>query len=159
MATYSQTNELESILSNNPKELFPGRKYLGYYWMSDEQEPVLVDGNFNPPLSGVNPFIIESNLYAKDDVSISIEHIDGQYQIGIVKWETNDLTIVVEEKYLTHRLQGIKGGENYGKSIFARAWVPVQDPECEDMEVLQPAWRAFKGFVKVFKLNPEKEQS
>lgn len=159
MATYSQTNKLENILSNNLKELFSGRKYLGYYWMSDQQVPVLVDGDFNPPLIGVNTFIIEANLYAKDDISISIEHVDGQYQIGIVKWDSDDSTIVVEEKYLTHRLKEIKGAENYGKSIFARAWVPVQDPECEGMEVLQPAWRAFKGFVKVITRNQEIEQS
>ena len=136
---------------------YPDKKFTGYYWMSDQTNPELVDGIFTLPKTGANPFVIEANLFANDGlISVSVEHIDGKYLIGIVDWKEVDKSIVFdpeEPTYLTHRL------DNHPKAKFVRAWIPVEDPECEGMEVLQPAWRAFKGFVKVINLNPEIEQS
>jgi len=141
MNPYQQISNLSEIPSD--------KKYSGYYWMSDEREPKLVDGEFNPPLNGNNPFIIEANLYAKDEISVSIEHIDGKYLIGIVDWNLVDETTILESQ--TYLGRGLKE-----KSVcLAHAWIPVIDPECARMEVLQPAWRAFKGFVKVVNLNKD----
>ena len=131
-------------LINNLKDI-PDKEYTGYYWMSDEDYPRLVSKEkFNPDLKGNNPFIIEGNLFADDgSYSVSIEHIDGKYLIGIVDWgEINGQAVVLEdETYLAHKAEG------FSKVRFKRAWVPAADPECEGMEVLQPAWRAFTGFV------------
>jgi CRISPR type III-associated protein (TIGR04423 family) len=128
---------------NNLCEEIPKLDYKGYFWMSDSKTPVPVDGEFAPNLSGRNPFIIEANLYSeKGSISISIEHIDGKYLINTVNWKDIDESIELEETdYVTHGLQGNP------KARFVRAWVPAQDPECEKIEVLQPAWRAFKGFI------------
>ena len=121
----------------------PDKEYTGYYWMSNSDAPVPVDGKFLPPLIGQNPFIIEANLIAKDEpCSYSIENIDGKYYIGKVDWsevEKSDLELEVKT-YLTHRIAV------YKKVNFIQAWIPVTDHECEDMEVLKPAWRIFAGF-------------
>jgi CRISPR type III-associated protein (TIGR04423 family) len=125
------------------------KEFTGYCWMSDESLPCLIDGKFTLPAIGANPFVVEANLYSKDEkISVSIEHNDGRYLIGIVNWDeaAKDTSIILEEqKYLTHRLTD----NNFKKIIMVRAWVPVMDPLCENMEVLQPAWRAFKGFKKL----------
>jgi len=135
MEDCKQTNDLKKIPSD--------KEYLGYYRMSDKTNSDAVNGKFNPPPKGNNPFIIEANLIATDgSVSISIDHIDGKYLVGIVNWKETDESVVLEEQtYLTHRL------DNHPKVTFIRAWLPVADPECADgLEVLQPAWRAFVGF-------------
>lgn len=148
MKPYIQKNNLDGYLD---------KEYTGYYWMSNEPVPNLVNGKFTLTDIGNNPFVIEANFYAKDgSISVSLDHIDGKYLIGILDWKQVDDTIVLEEQnYLTHRLTEIEGAEDYGKARFVRAWIPFEDPECEGMEVLQPAWRAFKGFVKVINLNKE----
>ncbi len=133
MKHYIQTNNLTE---------YRDLEFTGYYRMSDKPSPDIVDGKFNLPEIGANPFIVEANLYdKKGSVSISIEHIDGKYLIGIVDWKQTDANIVLEEQtYLTHGLDHHKGAK------FVRAWIPIPDPECTGMEVLQPAWRAFVGF-------------
>jgi CRISPR type III-associated protein (TIGR04423 family) len=150
------------LLTNNIND-YLDKEFIGYSWKSDNRGPELINGSFTLPEIGTNPYVAEANLYAKDgSVSISIEHIDGQYLIGIVNWKEieADKSVVLEEQtYLTHRLTELQGAENFGKLKFMRAWIPVKDPLCENMEVLEPAWRAFKGFVKVINLNPETLQS
>ncbi len=136
---------MEAFQLINDLKKIPVKEYTGYYWMSDENYPRLVSKEkFNPVLKGNNPFIIGGNLFADDgSYSVSIEHIDGHYLIGIVKWGAIDKQAVVleEETYLAHKAVG------FSKVRFKRAWIPAADPECEGMEVLQPAWRAFTGFV------------
>ena len=135
MKYYTQTNNLDN---------YSDKEFTGYYWMSDDHAPIQVDGKFALPEIGKNPFIIEANLCADDgSVSISIEHIDGQYLVGIVKWEDVGDVVLEKQTYLSHRLK------DKPKVEFVRAWIPVADPECEGMEVLQPAWRAFVGFDKI----------
>ncbi len=133
MKHYIQTNNL-----NNYRDI----NFTGYFRMSDSDTPSQVKGNFTLPETGKNPFVIEAGLYADDgSVSISIEHIDGKYLIGIVNWQEMDASVVLEtQTYLTHGLEKIRDAK------FVRAWIPVPDPQCAGMEVLQPAWRAFVGF-------------
>lgn len=121
--------------------------FIGYYWMSDGDTPKLINGPF-PLTPGNNPYIIEANVYdSKAELSISTGYIDGVYLIDRVTKEDFEFADkngkLVEQKYITHRLVGC------GKAIFVRAWLPEEDPECADMPVLQPAWRAFRGFTKV----------
>ena len=137
MNAFQLINDLKNI---------PEKEFTGYYWMSDENKPhLLFKEKFNPDLKGNNPFIIEGNLFAYDGtVSISIEHIDGQYLIGRINWEDIDVGIVLEEEtYLSSHKT-----EDFKKVKFKRAWIAEADPECEGMEVLKPAWRAFTGFEK-----------
>lgn len=137
MNNYIQTDNLDD---------YKEKEFTGYCWMSDKTMPQLIDdkNKFTLPAPGENPFVAEANLYAKDgSVSVSIEQNDGLYHIGIVNWNevVKDESVVLEEQtYLTHRM------ENELQAILVRAWIPVKDPLCEYMEVLQPAWRAFAGF-------------
>lgn len=125
------------------------KDFTGYYWLSDQTAPEVVEGKFTLPETGKNPFIEEANIYAKDgSVSISIEHNDGRYLIGIVEWNLTSGIELEETEYLTHRLKGDTVSIDYSQAKLVRAWIPIRDPECEDMEVLQPAWRAFKGFIE-----------
>lgn len=136
---------MEDFEIKNRLDEIPKIDYSGYYWMSDQETPCLVSGKFEPNLSGSNPFIIEGNLFAEDgSCSVSIEHIDGEYKIGIITWALVDKSVVELEKqsYLAHKIDGIS------KVKLKRAWIPKPDPECAGMDVLQPAWRAFVGFEK-----------
>lgn len=136
-------------LTNNMDD-YRNLEFTGYCWMSDEQFPRIVDGVFALPAIGKNPFVAEANLYSKNQqISISIEHNDGRYLVGIVDWnEANkDNSFELEEQtYLSHRLTELPGGQNLKEIIMVRAWVAVEEPLCENMEELRPAWRAFKGF-------------
>ncbi len=141
------------ILTNNLGE-YRNKEFNGYCWMSDRTIPELVDGQFTLPIPGSNPFVAEANLYSQDGkVSISILHNDGLYLVGIVIWDEVEEKVKknfmeTEDKiYLTNRIDKLKGAEKLHKIKFVRAWIPVEDPFCENMEVLQPAWRAFKGFI------------
>jgi CRISPR type III-associated protein (TIGR04423 family) len=129
-------------------------EFIGYKWMSNMEVPELINGKFDLPAKGQNPFVAEANLLTKDGkISISIEHNDGCYLVGIVNWDEvekakKDYLIVTDpHTYLTHRVTSLNSKEKFNKIKFERAWIPIEDPLCEGMEVLQPAWRAFIGFV------------
>lgn len=134
---------------------YQDKEFTGYRWWSDKTMPEFIDGKFNLPAIGENPFVVEAIVRSKDGkISVSVEHNDGCYLVGIVNWEDADqaekdgMVVLEPQTYLTHRLRAQPGDEKYNKIRFERAWIPVEDPLCEGMEVLQPAWRAFTGFDK-----------
>lgn len=132
---YRKLNNLTAISEETTE-------YRGYLWFSDESKPRLVDGTVD--FSGYikNPFIIEGHLFAKDESrSISIKEVGGELVIGEVKWNEIPSVVHLESKIYLRRLSA-------GFVEFVEAWVPEQDPWCENFEVLTPAWIAFKGFKK-----------
>lgn len=135
-------------------------KYQGYYWMSNETSPTLLDNGkefYNELNPASNPFIIEALLYDEEKmVSYSIKYVDGRYIVN--KWENvskdcaneNDYTLI---SYYSNRLEDEKGNK-IEKLYFLQHWVEVNDPACagdmddEDsgMTVLQPKELIFVGF-------------
>ena len=57
--------------------------YVGYLWMSNKEEPKVCDNEIvTLPKNGDNPFIVEGQLYNKENgLSYSIKYVDGEYFI------------------------------------------------------------------------------
>lgn len=120
----------------------PGGRYVGYYWLSNEEKPVSIRGNFpSNKLSNLPPFIVEGNIFdAERKVSISIRH-NGKEQV-IHQYDLHDLSGFEkhEVKIIPHRLQG------KGKVLFWELWREEVDILCANMKTLVPYARVFTGF-------------
>lgn len=132
---YKQLEKLTDIVSEVSE-------YIGYLWYSDRELPEMVNGAVVFSEGIENHFIIEGHLYAIDGSrSISIKEVGGEVIIGEVKWKEIPEMVVLEKKlFLQHAANGFVE--------FVQAWVPEKDVECENFEVLVPAWIAFTGFIK-----------
>ena len=117
-----------------------GTSWQGYYWMSDAERPISVDGNFKPDIK--NNFIVEALMHDKiKNESIYITHC-GTYQITHYKLDmVKDYIEPYDEKsYLPLRLENVK------KINFVKVWLPQEDEHCEDMEVLTLKAIVFTGY-------------
>ena len=119
-------------------------KCEGYLWWSDQEEPILYNGNtLDISLDETkNPFVVEGQLYDKEEMmSYSIKYVDGKYLINIYKVETNDLTKKDNELkfFLSNRMGG-------SKLKFLRYWEEKNDENCMDMPVLTFTKNVFVGF-------------
>ncbi len=124
----------------------PEREYQGYIWYSDKDEPKVLEEYKSFKFSEVqtNPFVVEALLYCKEEkVSVMVRH-SGSYQIREYSLNNMPEGHKVEEKsYFPHRLK------NRVKRIcFHQLWLPENDPNCEDMEVLTLKGHIFTGFSK-----------
>jgi CRISPR type III-associated protein (TIGR04423 family) len=119
----------------------PDVNYIGFYWLSDAEFPVMVTENkkFDSTHIKINPFIVEAMLWDdKSQKSIMISHT-GSYQI----FEYNLKEIegeFVEKEYFAHRLEGVS------KVCFKQLWQTEKDLNCEDMQVLKMKAQIFIGF-------------
>lgn len=119
--------------------------YQGYYWMSDETAPHLLNGEpFTLQLNNdTNPFVIEAQLYNDNGISYSIKYFDGNYLIH--KYDTNQLakqanTIVDTLIFNGHRMEG--------KALkFNRYWREVSDDLLCGLTTLEPKEFVFIGFT------------
>lgn len=134
------------------------QKYQGYFWMSDEESPMVflstetlskqlenygkfpiqLQADLNP-----NPFVIEGLLYDPENhISYTIKFVDGEYIV-------HKYVVQPEEKpdkvYLAHRMPGVS------QLKFIKRWKKQKDEFCEDMEVYRPAELVFVGFNKLLK--------
>lgn len=118
-------------------------KYEGYLWCSNKVTPRIIDEEFSIQLDeNVNPFIVEGWL-RNDEKAISIKYIDGEYLVNEYKFdELNQLKNKTTHEFLPSFKKGIE------KLCFTQYWRPVEDENCEGMEVLQPAEFVFTGFIK-----------
>jgi CRISPR type III-associated protein (TIGR04423 family) len=121
----------------------PNLSFEGYIWMSDQEQPKILNKEIYDFKSiAANPFIIEALLYnEKENRSIHIQH-SGEYQIyeyDLNHYSTEQLTA---KSYLPHRLEGVK------KVHFKQVWLPVTDDNGEGMEVLTLKAIVFCGFNK-----------
>lgn len=120
----------------------PDLNYIGYYWLSDSETPVMVNGKkFDSTQIKINPFIIEGMLWdEKAKKSIMITHT-GSYQI--FEFDLKEIEgEFVEKEYMAHRLDGVS------KVCFKQLWKAEPDANCNDMKVLKMKAQIFVGFKK-----------
>ena len=126
-------------IADFPKTLL----FTGYYWLSDQQKPVqLSEQIFDIQLLEYQPYVVEGRLYSKEnDLSIHIHFIDGKYDIFQMNWREKPTEWeTINSTYLAHDLDKVN------EIKVTEVWIPANDPNCENMEVLQPAFLGFKGF-------------
>ena len=129
----------------------------GYLWWSDQEEPEIYDGKVIDICldEKKNPFVIEGQLYDKDEKkSYSIKYVDGQYIVieyqvekDVIEalskekeYKSSDESVVVEPKhYLSNRMGG-----RWLK--FLRYWGNKEDENCMEMSVLTLTKNVFVGF-------------
>ena len=115
-------------------------KYQGYLWYSDNKEPQVLNNEvFELEIAdNANPFVIEGQLF-DGQKSISIKYVDGKYYVNT--YDLDDLDGVKQEQmFFSHRMAD-------RKLYFKQFWQPVNDEQCEGMQVLQPAELVFVGFI------------
>lgn len=118
--------------------------YNGYYWLSKEPKPHIVEGKFDKTILQDLPFVVEANLYDEDkQISISIKNVDGEYLI--TKYDLSKLSadeIKTAEKYLSDRTG------DFGKYRIYTYWQEKQDNEfLEGMSSLERTAEIFVGFT------------
>jgi CRISPR type III-associated protein (TIGR04423 family) len=126
-------------IADFPKTLL----FTGYYWLSDQQKPIqLSEQIFDIQLLEYQPYVVEGRLYSKEnDLSIHIHFIDGKYDIFQMNWREKPTEWeTINSTYLAHDLDKVN------EIKVTEVWIPANDPNCENMEVLQPAFLGFKGF-------------
>jgi CRISPR type III-associated protein (TIGR04423 family) len=126
-------------IADFPKTLL----FTGYYWLSDQQKPVqLSEQIFDIQLLEYQPYVVEGRLYSKEnDLSIHIHFIDGKYDIFQMNWREKPTEWeTINSTYMAHDLDKVN------EIKVTEVWIPANDPNCENMEVLQPAFLGFKGF-------------
>ena len=122
-----------------PKNL----KFEGYLWMSNSEKPLQTPTEIGAMLNQItdndNPFIIEGQLYVKDQKSYSIKYADGKHIV--IEYDLTDMPKEYTEKsFIPNRL------DNVAKIKFRQYWKAKPDNLCEGMEVLVPAEYVFLGF-------------
>lgn len=119
----------------------PNGNYQGYYWLSNAETPVMINGKIDSTQIKINPFIIEGMLWdEKAKKSIMITHT-GSYQI--FEYDLNEIEgEMVEKEYMAHRLNGVS------KVCFKQLWQAEKDANCAgaDMKVLKMKAQIFVGF-------------
>lgn len=114
-------------------------KYQGYLWYSDNKEPQVLNNEvFELEIANsTNPFIIEGQLY-DGKKNISIKYVGGKYLFNT--YNLDDIDGEMQKQiFYSHRMAG-------RKLYFKQYWKPVNDEQCEGMQVLQPAELVFVGF-------------
>lgn len=112
----------------------------GYYWASDAEAPIVIDGNFDGLQlnESTNPFIVEAQLYfTQQKLSYSIRYVDGHYIVM-----RHEVPEQIEAK------EYISKWDNSLKLLFAILWEAEHDPLCCDMPVLKASNQLFVGFKK-----------
>jgi CRISPR type III-associated protein (TIGR04423 family) len=118
-----------------------GGNYVGYYWLSGEENPIMIRGSFEPTLTDESLFVVEAMLWDETNKQSIIITNTGRYQI--FEYNLNQLpkNAVLECKaYMPHRLTNVKTVQ------FKQLWLPEKDENCCDMEVLKLKAQIFVGF-------------
>lgn len=134
---------------NTYKELsaIQQRKYIGYVWMSDKEEPIVLEQptEFDFSSIGVNPFVQEALLFSEEEnISVMVRHT-GEYYIS--EFELGNFPNeyeLVEKQYYPHKKLGFKDT----RVCISQLWLPKKDDNCEEMEVLTLKAHIFTGFKK-----------
>ncbi|MDR1371261.1 MAG: TIGR04423 family type III CRISPR-associated protein [Dysgonamonadaceae bacterium] len=124
------------------------KKYIGYIWMSDSDCPLEFHNPtvLNRELSideNDNPFIIEGQLYCKEEggfeKSYSIKYTDGAYivtEYDLNEFHRDKASI---KFFIPNRIKA-------SKLKFEQYWKSEPDELCEGMEVFNPGPLVFVGF-------------
>lgn len=118
-----------------------GNNYTGYYWLSGEENPTMVNGRFEPVLTDNSLFVVEAMLWDNEsEQSVMVTHT-GRYQIFQYNLNQLPANAMLEPKtYLQHRLDNAKTVN------FKQLWLPEKDENCCYMEVLKLKAQIFVGF-------------
>lgn len=131
--------------------------YEGYYWMSDSRDPkVLHDENLPEEFVGSNPFVVEAELYDKDNhTSYSVHNAGNEvvclsFVVKEADFDSHDVDTLL---YESNRMEG-------QQLRFLQYWEAEDDKTCPTdktekafMKSLQMTKRVFVGFK-----NKEEEQ-
>lgn len=133
-------------INNEITELsaIPKRKYVGYIWMSDKEEPIVLKQptEFDFSEISINPFVQEALLYSEGEkVSVMVRHTGGYHISEFYLDKFPKRYELVEKQYYPHRL-----GFDDKKVCISQLWLPEEDPNCEEMEVLTLKAHIFTGF-------------
>lgn len=118
--------------------------YEGYYWLSDREEPVIVNGT-NLPVDnypeGSIPFIIEAYVYDKTKrESYSVRYADGKYIVCKTE-NITDEEIKQAQMYIgTRKLGTLKFVQRWEKSTVKYDGLDFMTQEPTDF--------CFVGFLK-----------
>lgn len=122
----------------------PEKEYEGYYWDGDSAQPI--HANAIPvkflTADGVpgKPFILEAFFYCQsENFSVSVRHLPGRYLIHRFDLSSLDPKLLTDKAMLAHPALG-------GKLRFKEVWQPVEDEQCENLEVLTRKALVFCGF-------------
>ncbi|MDE6668211.1 MAG: TIGR04423 family type III CRISPR-associated protein [Muribaculaceae bacterium] len=125
----------------------PEGLYEGYYWLSDADKPVVINGSFDGLKLDPddNPFVIEAQLFdRKNNKSFSVKYTDGRYyayRYDLTATESNNKKEEVKvQKYCSNQMS------DHPWLYFHQYWRAKSDELCEGMDVLQPAEIVFVGF-------------
>lgn len=124
------------------------RKYIGYVWMSDKEEPIVLEQptEFDFSSIEVNPFVQEALLFSEEEnISVMVRHT-GVY--NITEFCLNKFPEeyeLVEKQYYPHKKLGFKDT----RVCISQLWLPKKDDNCEEMEVLTLKAHIFTGFKKL----------
>lgn len=130
----------------------------GYVWDSNSQYPKILRNqsfDFSSYQENEDAYIVEALLYSNlKKCSWIIKHT-GTYQItkfDLSKLDPNYQLVPVD--YLPHRLKknNPAGATLIERVCFQQLWIPEEDPNCEDMEVLKMQALIFTGFNNQQKL-------
>lgn len=118
------------------------KKYTGYYWLSDSQEPVVLE---NEPVEqalfavGNNPFVIEAQLLSADE-SVAVRYCDGKC-IEVIT-PCSEFADEQAQVYVSLRMGS-------RKLKFVQLWQEDDDADnlCCGMTSLVPGRMVFAGFA------------
>lgn len=118
--------------------------YEGYLWQSDSKTPlVLKSEKISQDIFTSLPFVIEGYLYckSKNGLSIKISHFDGAYHVFAV-----ELDQIAKDRLTTSSFVARNFDQDIKFIKTVQYWDSLPDEHCENMNVLEPSWVAFKGF-------------
>jgi len=127
-------------------------KVEGYVWDSNAKHPKVYRDqplDISKYFQEDNPYIVEALLYSKDENCAWMIKHTGTYQIN--QYDLNALSKegeLVEVDFLPHRLKknNPDGATPIKKVCFKQLWIPEEDPNCENMNVLKMQALIFTGF-------------
>ncbi|MBP7642039.1 MAG: TIGR04423 family type III CRISPR-associated protein [Saprospiraceae bacterium] len=117
-------------------------KWTGYVWYSDQQNPEILKEQALVVQTGNSKFIIEALLH--DGVSKSI-HILHTHQYQITEYDLSNI-----RQYETKEVKFIAAGrlqEKVKELMFKQVWVPIENQNCQKLEVLQMQGLIFTGLI------------
>lgn len=116
--------------------------YEGYYWLSNEEKPRIVNSLIPKGIFKALPFVIEAHFLNDAKESISVKNIDGIYLVFKTSLKNLPEDQITTYEYLTHKLPSIE------KIKTIQYWEESDgDLLLENMKTLIPTWTAFAGFI------------
>lgn len=142
---------MERQSMNNINDIPKDTPLVGYYWMSDATEPHVLNHETLPEeFYGLNPFVVEAELYDEENCqSFSVHHAGNITACTVFKVKPEDISNEKDEN-IHHVFFYPVRMKDVGKLKFLEYWEPVADQAdaCLGMPSLRMTKRVFVGFIK-----------